>query len=159
MLKLGAFILSIVLVYSGLFSMLNIIAPRFMMSDTINSLIGIGTDDSKKVEAMKSLEFGQRIMGGIGLVIVFLGFIVLFTGFWRSKKWAWWTFLVTGVISCIWGLIYQLWGLMFQGIILALKSNVIFQSIAVAVLMIGLIIPINSFFKKEKTIETSKYIE
>jgi len=150
MAKLGAFIIAIVLIYSSFFSVLNIIAPRFMMGDTVNSLIGIGADDAKKVATMKSLEFGQKIMGSIGLVISFCGFIILITGFWRGKKWAWWMFLISGVTSYIWGLVYQLWGLIFQGLTMAIKSSIIFQSIAIIALMIGLSISVNSFFKKEQ---------
>ena len=156
MLKIATMIIAIVLAYAGLFSLANIMTPRFMMGETINSLFGMATDKDKQIAVMKSLEFGQRIMGVIGLIIVIFGFVVLFLGFWRAKKWAWWTFLIASVISCIWALIYPLWGLIFQGLIIAFRSNTFYQAIALAVFLVGLSIPINSFFKKKTNSEADK---
>ena len=149
MLKIASVITAIVLAYAGLFSFMNVIAPRFMMGGAINSLLGIATDNNKQIEAMETLELGQRIMGAIGLVAVIIGFAVLFIGFYRAKIWAWWVLLVGGVISCIWGLIYPLWGLIFRGLIIAFRSNILYQLIVFAVFLVGLSIPINSFFKKD----------
>ncbi len=155
MLKIATLIIAIVLAYAGLFCLANIITPRFMMGETINSLFGMATDKDKQIDVMKSLEFGQKIMGVIGLIIVIFGFIVLFIGFWRAKKWAWWTFLIASVISGIWALIYPLWGLIFQGLIVAFRSNTFYQAITLVIFLIGLSMPINSFFKKKNS-ETDK---
>lgn len=148
MLKFAMVILVLALLYAAVFSLMNIMAPRFMMGSVFNTITVNALDKAEYAEYFHRIEYGQRIMGLFGLVVSLCGFILLFIGFRRSKKWAWWTFLFVGLFAFLWGMIYQLWGIIYHSVIISFNSNIPFHGIAILVFMAGLFIPVRSFFAK-----------
>ena len=149
MLKIAVIILAIVMAYAGVFSLINIITPGTMMGGVFRTMTGKAFDDIQDPEYLKKLEFGQRVMGVLGLVTALAGLVILFLGFRRGYKWTWWLLLFGGCIAWLWGLIYQIWGLVFVGIIIAVRSSILFQSIAMLVFLAGFLIIFGTVFRKE----------
>jgi len=148
MLKAAVIILAVVLAYAGIFSLVNIIRPRTMMGSVFETMTGKAFEEIRDSDYLRKLENGQRIMGVFGLLIATAGTLALCLGFRRTRRWAWWAFLFTGVFAWLWALVYQIWGLIFEGIITSIKSSILFQSIAMILLIVGLFLPFRLFFAK-----------
>ena len=148
MLRVAVIILAVVVAYAGIFSIVNIIVPKAMMGDVFESMTGKAFEEIRDSEHLKKLETGQRVMGIFGLIIALAGAIALYFGFRKAHRWAWWAFLFAGIFSWLWGLLYQIWGLIFEGVIIAVKSSILLQSIAMLLLLVGLFVPFSMFFAK-----------
>ena len=148
MLRVAFIILAVVVLYAGVFSIPNITMPRAMVGSVFESMTGKAFEDIRDSEHLKKLETGQRVMGVFGLIIAVAGAIVLYFGYRKACRWAWWAFLFAGIFAWLWGLVYQIWGLIFEGIIIAVKSSILLQSIAMLLLLVGLFVPFGLFFAK-----------
>ena len=157
--KIAVIILAIVMAYASVFSLINIITPGTMMGDVFRTMTGKAFDDIQDPEYLKKLESGQRIMGVFGLVTALAGLVILFLGFRRGHKWTWWFLLFGGCIAWLWGLIYQIWGLIFVGIIIAVRSSILFQSIIMLLFLVGFLIIFRTIFRKGREQEEAENMQ
>jgi hypothetical protein len=82
-----------------------------------------------------------RHMGVFGLCISIAMFFVLFNGFKKGQKWAWWAFLVVAGIAWLYGLVTQIG----EGDMMNLIGHVI----GIVLWLIGILLPIKVFFPKK----------
>ena len=143
MLKVAVIVLIVMLAYAGIYSLMTIIAPNLMMGSTFKAATGKALDSQDP--DFKVLLGGQRLAGVFALTTVISGFFVLFAGFRKAQKWAWWAFLVVAGIAWLWGLI--------SSITIVDKMNMILYIIGTVIFLVGLLLPIKEFFVKgaEKT--------
>jgi hypothetical protein len=80
-------------------------------------------------------------MGVFGLTTNIAMFFVLFMGFKKAQKWAWWAFFFTGGIAWIFGLVTQI----SEGDMM----NIIGHVIGIGLWLIGILLPIKVFFPKK----------
>jgi uncharacterized membrane protein HdeD (DUF308 family) len=68
-------------------------------------------------------------------------FFVLFMGFKKAQRWAWWAFLFAGGIAWIFGLVTQI----AEGDMM----NMIGHVIGIGLWLVGILLPIKVFFPKK----------
>ncbi len=66
---------------------------------------------------------------------------VLFVGFKKGQKWAWWAFLFVGAIAWLYGLAMQ--------IIEKDTMNMIGHLIGTGLWLVGILLPVKTFFAKK----------
>lgn len=142
MLKVGVIILVVMLAYAGIYSLMNIIAPKVMMKSSLDATTNKTIDDAEKDGYLKALKFDQIRIGVYALAVVASGFFVLFAAFWKAQKWAWYAFLVVGVIAWLGGLLIAIVTMDTMNLILKIIGTVIF--------LVGLLIPVKAFFTKKE---------
>ena len=141
MLKVAVIILIVMLAYGGIYSLMSIIVPTVVMKSALEATISKTLDNARDDGYLKALKGGRRSQGLYALTTTIAGFFVLFAGFRKSQKWAWWAFLVVGGIAWLWGLIYS--------IAIVDKVNIPFMAIGIVIFLVGLLLPVKEFFVKE----------
>jgi hypothetical protein len=146
MLKVAVVILVIMLAYGGIYSLMSIFVPKAMMGSAFNARTGKALDSVQDADYLGMLVGTHRQLGLYALTTTIAGFFVLFAGFRKAQKWAWWSFLVVGGIAWLWGMI--------SAIIIVDKVNMPLQIIGMVLFLVGILIPIKAFFGKEAPEET-----
>jgi hypothetical protein len=141
MLKVGVILLVIMLAYAGVYSLMNIFAPKVMLGSTLEATAGRTLANAESDGYLKALNAGQRNEGLYALTTTIAGFFVLFAGFRKAQKWAWWAFLVVGGIAWLWGVI--------TAIGVGAAANFILMLIGAVIFLVGLLLPVRVFFAKE----------
>jgi len=142
MLKVAVVILIVMLAYAGVYSLMSIFAPTVMMKSALTATTGKTLDNARDDGYLKALTGGQRNLGLYALTTAIAGFFVLFAGFRKGQKWAWWSFLVVGGITWLWGLVYA--------IVTVDTIHITLGAIGMVIFLVGLLIPIKAFFGKKE---------
>lgn len=149
MLKVGVILLIIMLAFAGVYSLMSIFASGMMAGSVYKAMSsGKAFDSIQDGFAVMALKGIQRSQGAYALTTVISGFFVLFAGFKKAQKWAWWAFLFVGGIAWLWGLI--------NGIAIMDKLNIILSAIGTVIFLVGLFLPYNVFFAKKAGSETQE---
>ena len=138
MLRIAVIILVIMLAYATVYSTMSIIVPKVVSATGFKAMMGKTLDDAEADGYLKPLMTGQRNVGIYAFATTMSGFFVLFAGFRKAQKWAWWAFLVVGGIAWFGGLIIS--------IAIGDMTNMIFQIIGAVLYILGVFLPIKSFF-------------
>jgi hypothetical protein len=138
MLKLAIFILTIMLIYAGIYSVMSIIRPELIVGSTVEGATGKTLENAKNDGYLEAFLALSKDAGLFGLAAVISGFFILFSGFRKARKWAWLAFLLAGGIAWLGGLILT--------ISIADRLNILIRSIGAAISVLGLLIPIKVFF-------------
>ncbi len=138
MLKFAVVILTIMLAYATVYSLIGLIAPKVVMKTSLEASVGKTLSDAENDGYLKALTVAQRSIGVFALATIISGFFVLFAGFLKAQKWAWWGFLIVGGVAWIGGVIIS--------IAIGDKLNMTFQLIGAALCIIGVVLPIQEFF-------------
>jgi len=141
MLKAAVIVLIVMLAYAGIYSLMSIFVPAVMMKGALTATTGKNLDNARDDGYLKALTGGQRNIGIYALTTTIAGFFVLFAGFRKGQKWAWWSFLVVGGIAWLLGLIYSQ--------VIGDKVNSLLMAIGIVIFLVGLLIPVKEFFGKE----------
>ena len=140
MLKLSVFILLIMLIYAGIYSVMSIIRPEMIVESTVKGATGKTLEDAENDGYLKAFLVLSKDAGLFGLATVVCGIFILFSGFRKARKWAWLAFLLAGGIGWLGGLILT--------ISIGDKLNILIRAIGLIISLLGLIIPIKAFFGK-----------
>lgn len=143
MLKAAMVILIIMLAYAGVLSLISIIVPKVTLGSTLSALTAGKTLEIAKTEGYSGILKYLRASGGLyALTTVIAGFFILFAGFWKAQKWAWWSFLIVGGIAWLWGLITSL--------VVVDTLYIILNAIGIVIFLVGVLIPVKEFFGKKE---------
>ena len=140
MLKIGVVILTILLIYSGVYVLMAIFTPKIVVKGTFKTIAGKELDSVQDAGYLKVLLDRQRSLGVFALTSVISCFFILFVGFRKAQKWAWWAFLFVSGIGYLWGLIHN--------IVNADTLNIVLMVVGMVILLLGLLIPVKAFFSR-----------
>jgi hypothetical protein len=140
MLKVGTILLAIGLVFSSLYGILLAFTPATISASTIE-VRGGNFEAAMDTPAGQAFIIQTRHLGVFALCISIAMFFILFAAFNKGAQWAWWAFLFAGGIGWGFGLIVQI----LEGDML----NMILHIIGIAILLVGLFLPIKEFFTKK----------
>ena len=141
MLKVATILMVIVMVFGGLYALLVTFAPQIIAGSTMEARAGKTLEEVSDQDCTDALIVQTRHLGVMAVGAVIALFFVLFTGFRRGQKWAWWCFLISGLI--IWG-----YGVFIQAIE-ADMLNLVLHLVGIVLMLIGLLLPIRTFFVKK----------
>jgi hypothetical protein len=141
MLKLSTIILTVMLVFATVYSVMTIAAPKLVIGSSFQALTGKTLDSIQDEGYLKALLNTGRHLGSFALASTIAGFFFLFAGFRNAQLWAWWGMLVVGGLSWGWGLV--------NNAIMGSTFNIIMHAVGTAVYLLGLLLPIGAFFAKK----------
>ncbi len=142
MLRLAIFILVIMLIYGGAYSVISIIKPEVIVESTVKGATGKNLEDAQNDGYLKAFIALGKDAGLFGLSAIVCGFFILFSGFRKARKWAWFAFLLAGGIGWLGGLILT--------ISIGDRLNILIRAVGTIMALAGLFIPIKEFFGKKK---------
>lgn len=138
--KAATIILVIALAYSGVYSIMVISATQFVVGSTYEGITGKELSSIQDEGYIETLVSVGRYMGVFALTTVILLFAILFTGFKKTEKWAWWAMMLVG--TGIWA--YGITTNLLQEDML----NTLLHLIGAAIFIVGILLPVKSFFSK-----------
>ncbi len=141
MLRTASIILIITLVFSGLYSILLVFSPQTIAGSTLEARSGKTLESVQDPAVSETIVIQTRHLGILALTTCIAMFFIFFVGFRKGEQWAWWSFLVVGIISWGYGLVMQI----SEGDIL----NMILHLIGFVLLLIGVLLPVKIFFTKK----------
>ncbi len=142
MFRLGVLILTIALIYGGLYAVINIITPEPIIKGTIYGALGKSLDEARNDGYLKGFTTLCRDAGIFGLSLVILGLYVLYTEFRKGRRWAWIAFLVSACISWLGGFVISVSVMDWM--------NVLIRLIGAGLSLLGLIITAKRVFGKKE---------
>lgn len=140
MLKVAVIILAIGHIFAGLYAFMAFAAPKMMLESTFESIAGKSLDSVQESDYLAVMINRQRKAGFYALTAIVFALFVLFAGFRKARRWAWWCFLLGGGITWGWGVI--------DYVILGSRMHIILQSVGLVIFLIGVLLPIKVFFAK-----------
>jgi len=141
MLKVAVVILAVASVYAGIYSLMVFTVPETMAQINFKAITGKTLDSVQDADYLRAASNETRITGLYALTTVISCFFILFAGFRKAQKWAWWAFLVVGGIAWLWGVI--------DNIVIGNKLHIPLQAIGLVLFLVGILLPVKVFFAKE----------
>lgn len=141
MLKTASAILLIGLLFGTVYTLMIIVSPQTVANSTLKARADMSLENIQDKGAAETIVVYARHMGVFGLTTNIAMFFVLFMGFKKAQKWAWWAFLFTGGIGWLFGLVTQI----SEGDMMNLVGHVI----GTGLWLIGILLPIKAFFPKK----------
>ena len=129
------------MIFSSLYSILLIVSPQTIAGSTLEARSGMTLESIENKEVSDTIVIQTRHLGIMALTTCIAMFFILFIGFKKGEQWAWWSFLIVGIITWGYGLIMQI----SEGDML----NMILHSIGFILLLIGVLLPVKVFFAKK----------
>jgi len=141
MLKTASAILLIGLLFGTIYTLVVIVSPQTVANSTLEARADMSLENIQDKGAVETILVYARHMGVFGLTTNIAMFFVLFMGFKKAQKWAWWAFLLAGGIAWIFGLVTQI----AEGDMM----NLIGHLIGTGLWLIGILLPLKTFFPKK----------
>ena len=141
MLKTASAILLLGLLFGTAYTLVIIVSPQTVANSTLEARADMTLANVQDQGAAETILTYGRHMGVFGLTTNIAMFFVLFMGFKKAQRWAWWAFLFAGGIAWIFGLATQI----AEGDMMNLIGHVI----GIVLWLIGILLPIKVFFPKK----------
>jgi len=141
MLKTSTTVLFIGMLFAALYSLAIIVSPQTFANSTLEARAETKLENIQDKGASETIIVEMRHMGVFALTTSIAMFFVLFIGFKKGQKWAWWAFLFVGGIAWLYGLVTQI----AEGDMMNLVGHVI----GTALWLIGILLPLKAFFPKK----------
>jgi hypothetical protein len=140
MVRVSTVILTILLALSAGYSIAVLVSPTMVLEGDSLAITGKSYQELLQPDAVRVALVHIRHMEVFALTATMSGFFIVFAGFRRVEKWAWWALLALGIVA---------WG---YGSVLNLAIDNTFDSvvflIGLVVFMLALFLPIRRFFPK-----------
>ena len=108
MVKISTVILIVAFALAAGYSLVSIVVPTFVLEEDFRAITGKSYQDVLPPEAVRVSVSHIRHMEVFGLTTTIAGFFILFGGFRKGEKWAWWAMLVVGIIARGYGAVINL---------------------------------------------------
>ena len=141
MLKTATTILLIGVLFGTLYSVAVVVSPQTIARSTLKARVGIGLEAVQDRGAAETLVAQTRHLGIFALATNIALLFILFAGFKKGQKWAWWAFLFIGGLAWIFGLVTE--------ILEKDTMNTIGHSIGTLLWLVGLLLAMKVFFPKK----------
>ena len=142
MLKTSIIILTIVLIFSALYSLGLIFTPQTFAANTFEARSGETLETLQAPGAKETILAQTQYIGVMAICLVIALFFILFTAFKNKETWAWWVFLIIWIIAWGYGVVSQL----SEGD----KLNSTLQIIGFILDGVGVLLPVKLFFAKQE---------
>jgi len=128
------------LAFAGLYAILLIASPATVAEGTLQARSGLSLANVPDKGTAETILVQTRHIGVMALSVTIASFFVLYAGFAKKERWAWYCVLVVGLI--VWG--YGLATQAAEGDVF----NMVMHLVGIALLAIGLLLPVKRFFGK-----------
>jgi hypothetical protein len=141
MLKAGTIVLFVLFIVLTGYSFVDIIAPSITLEGDFQAITGKSYEGVLEAGPLAVPMLYLRHLGVVSIALAIAATFILFEGFRKGQRWAWWALLVSGGIVTVFGTIVNF----------AIGSWFDFTAhlIAVLWLLVGLLIPVKTFFSRK----------
>jgi len=142
--KIAMIILLIMLIYALAYSVIAFISPDIFVSRSF-PVTGQSWSDlvASSPEVANFILGAWRLAAGFAFSVVIAGLFVLFTGFKKGEKWAWYFMLFVSLVA---------WANNLRSAISHENSlSIILTIVGLVLFVIGIVIPAKDFLGKQKT--------
>jgi len=140
MVKVSTIILFALLVLSSVYSIVLFAVPTIVLEGDYQAITGNSYRDVLSPEAVRVSVAQIRHMMVFSTIIRVAAFFIVFAGFRKAQRWAWWAMLVVGGTDCIYGAVVNV----LHG---NTQDSAAFL-FALVVLLVALFLPIREFMSK-----------
>jgi len=140
MVKVSTMILFVLFVLSAGYEIAIFAVPTMMLEGDFQAITGKSYREILSPEAIRVSVSHTRHMMVIGITQKVAAFFILFAGFRKAERWAWWAMLVVGGIACVYGAVVNV-----------LNGNTFDSAVhlvALVVLVVSLLLPVKKFLAK-----------
>ena len=140
MVKVSTVILFILFVLAAGYSIVLIIVPTIVLEGDFQAITGKSYKEFLPPEAVRVSVSHIRHMLVFDITTKVAAFFILFAGFRKAERWAWWAMLVVGVIACGYGAVINvLNGNTFDSVVFL---------VALVVILVALFLPVKKFLAR-----------
>jgi len=140
MIKTATILILITLVFAGAYALVTVALPEVIEGLTFKAVTGERIESVADRDFQRAYRIVSRHEGLFALTSVIPTFFILFTGFRKRERWAWWAILVTGLLA--WG--YGIGDSFSHGGYINFSLHIF----GVVFLIAGLLLPVKEFFCK-----------
>jgi hypothetical protein len=137
MVRVSTVILFVLFILSAGYSIAVLAAPTMVLEGDFRAITGKSYQEILPPEAIRVSVSHIRHMEVFAITTTMAGFFILFAGFRKSERWAWWAILVVGVIA---------WG---YGAVINVVNGNTFDSVVFlvgsVVFLVALFLPVRQF--------------
>jgi len=140
MVRVSAIILFVLFVLAAGYSIVLIIVPTIVLEGDFQAITGKSYEEFLSSEAVQVSLSHIRHMQVFAVTSIVAGFFILFAGFRKAEKWAWWAMLVIGAIA---------WG--YGAVINLLNGNTldsVVHLVGLVVFLVALFLPLRKFMAR-----------
>ncbi len=140
MVKISTVILFVLLVLAAAYSIVLIVVPTMVLEGDFQAITGKSYKEFLAPEAMRVSVAHIRHMMVFDIVIIAAALFILFAGFRKAERWAWWAMLVVGAIA---------WG--YGAVVNVLNGNTldsVVHLVGLVVFLVALFLPIRKFMAR-----------
>ena len=136
MLKTASIVLLIGLLFAALYGAVLLVSPQTVVGSRLKA-----SAEWQNPVVTKGYIDEARHLGALALASAIGALFILFAGFKKGQKWAWWALLSMGIFGWCYGLVRHIIG--------GDVKNLIGHIIGAALFLIGILLPISVFFSKK----------
>jgi lipoprotein signal peptidase len=140
MVRIATVLILVTLIFAGAYALVTVALPEVIEGLTFQAVTGESIKDISNQDFRRAYRIISRHEGLFALTSVIPAFFILFAGFRKYKRWAWWAILVTGLIA--WG--YGIGDSFLHGGYVNFSLHIF----GILFLIAGLFLPIKAFFPK-----------
>ena len=140
MVKVSTIILFVLFVLSAGYEIAIFAVPTMMLEGDFQAITGKSYKEFLQPEALRVSISHARHMMVIAITQKVAALFILFAGFRKAERWAWWAMLVVGGIACVYGAVVNV-----------LNGNTFDSAVhlvALVVLVVALLLPVKKFLAK-----------
>jgi hypothetical protein len=137
MVKISTVILIVLFALGAGYSLVSLVVPTIVLEGDFQAITGRSYKDVLPPEAVRVSVSHIRHMEVFAITTTIAGFFILFAGFRKAERWAWWAMLVVGVIA---------WG--YGAVINVLNGNTFDSAVflvGLVVFLVALFLPVKKF--------------
>ena len=138
MVRVSTVILFILFFVGAGYSIVIIVVPTMVLEGDFQAMTGKSYEEILAPEAVRVSVVHIRHMEVFAITTTVSGFFILFAGFRKAEKWAWWAMLVMGGIA--WG-----YGAVLNVVIGNTFDSAVFL-VGLVVFLVALFLPVKKFF-------------
>jgi len=138
MLRAATIVLTVVIVFAGVYAVLTIALPDIIEGVTFEAVTGESLDGLQAAGYARPYLIIARHEGLFALTTVIPTGFILYHGFRRKQRWAWWAILLTSCLGWGWGLVDS----SLHGAVI----NAVPHAAGLVLILVGLFLPFREFF-------------
>ena len=138
MMRSAVLLIFVTLLFAGVYALATVVFPEVIEGLTFRAVTGESIGALEDPGLRRAYRIISRHEGLFALTTVIPVFFILFTGFRKAERWAWWAILITGL--CAWG--YGIGDSLSHGGYVNFSLHVF----GMILLLLGLLLPLRTFF-------------
>lgn len=138
MVKISTWIMGVLFALSFVWTIVMFVAPNTVLEGDSQAIAGKSYQELMPADAVPVAFAHIRHMSAIAAVGAIASFFILFGGFRKTERWAWWAMFVTGIL--MWGFGVGI------NLVITNYSDLVPFAVGLVATVVALLLPVRQFF-------------